>query len=343
MDTPNTKLRLAVIAVAVALPAAFFAYSAGWLSPARLTPAKLVDQLQANGGNNMGERRNHTKGLCVSGYFEGNGQGTAVSSATAFTQGRYPVSGRFSLPGGNPHGNDAAATPRSLSLKIDGGAGQQWRMAMLSSPVFVLSQPQDFYQLLKLQQPDPATGKPDGAKIGAFFKAHPESAPFLNWAKNHKRSDSFASTPFNSLNAFAATNADGERRFVRWSFLPQAPFAAQPAGAGPDFLFTDLQKRLEEGPVSWQLQLQLANPGDPVTDATKAWPADRQHIDVGTLVLTQAEPGSSGACRDINFDPTILPAGLSPSADPLLPARSAVYSDDFTRRIGEQAKLEDKS
>lgn len=86
----------------------------------------------------------------------------------------------------------------------------------------------------------------------------------------------------------------------------------------------------------------MANPGDPIVDATKAWPADRQHIDVGTLVLTQTEPQSSGACRDTNFDPVILPDGLSPSADPLLPARSAVYSDDFTRRISEQAKLEKK-
>lgn len=342
MDTPNTKLRLAIIAVAVAVPAAFFAYSAGWLSPSRLTPAKFVNQLQADGGDNIGERRNHTKGLCVSGYFEGNGMGAAISSATVFAKGRYPVSGRFSLPGGNPHGNDAKAAPRALGLKIDGGAGQQWRMAMLSSPVFVLSYPKDFYRLLQLQQPDPATGKPDGAKIGAFFKAHPESAPFLDWAQHHKRSDSFASTPFNSLNAFEATNANGEHHFVRWSFLPQTPFAAQPADAGPDFLFTDIQHRLKQGPVSWQLQLQVANPGDPIVDATKAWPADRQHIDVGTLVLTQAEPESSGACRDTNFDPTILPDGLSPSADPLLPARSAVYSDDFTRRIGEQAKLEKK-
>ena len=39
--------------------------------------------------------------------------------------------------------------------------------------------------------------------------------------------------------------------------------------------------------------------------------------------------------RNINFDPLTLPDGIVASDDPLLSARSAVYSQSFTRREGE--------
>ena len=47
-------------------------------------------------------------------------------------------------------------------------------------------------------------------------------------------------------------------------------------------------------------------------------------------------PVRSSAARDINFDPLVLPDGIAPSDDPLLSARSAVYSQSYTRRAGEQ-------
>jgi catalase len=78
--------------------------------------------------------------------------------------------------------------------------------------------------------------------------------------------------------------------------------------------------------------------GDPVDDATKAWPADRQQVDVGMLTIDHAQAEETGACRNITFDPLILPAGIAPSADPLLPARSAVYAVSLTRRDGEPAE-----
>ena len=70
-------------------------------------------------------------------------------------------------------------------------------------------------------------------------------------------------------------------------------------------------------------------------DATIAWPAGREQVDVGTLTLDRVESEESSAASDINFDPSVLPAGIAPSDDPLLSARSAVYSQSFTRRAGE--------
>ena len=50
---------LALIAVFVVAVAAAFAYTAGWFSPPRLTPGKLVDAFAPPSGVALGHRRNH--------------------------------------------------------------------------------------------------------------------------------------------------------------------------------------------------------------------------------------------------------------------------------------------
>jgi catalase len=59
-------------------------------------------------------------------------------------------------------------------------------------------------------------------------------------------------------------------------------------------------------------------------------------VDVGVLTLDRVESDETSTATDINFDPLVLPAGIAPSDDPLLSARSAVYSQSFTRRAGER-------
>jgi catalase len=80
----------------------------------------------------------------------------------------------------------------------------------------------------------------------------------------------------------------------------------------------------------------VANPGDPTADPSKAWPDDRRSIEVGTLVVQQIQPERDGPCRDINFDPTILPNGIKVSDDPFPAARSAAYAKSFDARMSEE-------
>ncbi len=47
------------------------------------------------------------------------------------------------------------------------------------------------------------------------------------------------------------------------------------------------------------------------------------------------EGEATGVARTINFDPLVLPNGIAGSDDPLLSARSAAYSESFTRRVSE--------
>jgi catalase len=328
-----------VIVGTVAVFAVAFGYVGGWLAPQRLTAQRVVNQFQANAGVYPGYRRNHSKGVCVTGYFESTGEAATYSVAQVFEQGRTPVVGRLAIPGSNPYAPDSSVPIRSMALRFALANGQQWRTGMNAMPVFAVATPQGFFDQLQAQQPDPATGKPDPKKVAAFFAAHPETAAFRAWAKTAKPPASFATERYNSLDAFIFIDARGEHHPVRWSMVPEAVDAAgtsAPAG-DPDYLSADLQQRLMQGPLRWHLLITLAQPGDPTNDATKAWPDNRATIDAGTLVLNSTEPQESGPCRDINYDPLVLPDGIEASDDPLLPARSAAYATSYLRRTSEEA------
>jgi catalase len=330
-----------LIAAVMAVTVAAFGYVGGWLAPHRLTPEKLIDQFQRNAGTFSGYRRNHAKGVCVTGYFDSNGNAQLYSMAQVFAPGRTPVTGRFAIPGSNPYAPDGSVPIRSMALRFTQANGQQWRTGMNSMPVFPVATPQAFFAQLQAQQPDPATGKPDPAKIAAFFAAHPETAAFRAWAKTAKPSASFATERYDSLNAFVFVDASGKHQAVRWQVVPEAADAGNDAAkAGDvDYLSADLSQRLAQSPLRWTLQVTLADPGDPTNDATREWPSNRHTIDAGMLVIEHTEPQASGPCRDINYDPLVLPDGIEASDDPLLPARSAAYADSYLRRTSEEAHL----
>ncbi|MBH3428398.1 catalase family peroxidase [Pseudomonas alkylphenolica] len=344
MSTPlhglPRALRLAAIGLVLAALAAGFAYAAGWIGSAALTPRRIIDTFENQAGHFPGYRKNHAKGLCVSGYFLSNGQAEPLSRARVFSQAQVPVIGRFAIGGANPHSADTSVPVRSLALQLSSDDGDVWRTGMNTPPVLAVSTPEAFYQQVLAMTPDPATGKPAPARIQAFFAAPPESAAFRQWAKDYKAPDSFANSSYNSINAFALVNKAGNRQYVRWSLMPETPFVALPAPVDdPLYLQHDLQKRLSQGPLRWNLRLTLAAADDPVDDPSQPWPAERRTVDAGTLVINHVDAPEQGACRDLNFDPLILPSGIEPSADPILAARSAAYSESFNRRSREAAQL----
>lgn len=344
MSTPlhgrSRTLRLAAIGLGLGALAASFAYAAGWIGTQRLTPKTIIDTFEAQAGHYPGYRKNHAKGLCVSGHFLSSGEARSLSSARVFSQQNVPVIGRFAIGGSNPYTADTSVPTRSLALQLSSDDGQVWRTGMNTPPVLAVATPEAFYQQVLAMTPDPATGKPDPARVQAFFAAHPESAAFRQWAKDYKAPDSFANSSYNSINAFALVNQNGDTRYVRWSLVPQTPFATLPGQVDDrDYLQHDLHHRLQQGPLRWTLRLTLAEPGDPVDDPSQPWPAARSTVDAGTLVIDAVDGPEQGACRDLNFDPLILPTGIQPSADPILAARSAAYSESFNRRSREAASL----
>ena len=332
---PSPVGSLVLIAAIVGGSAAAFAYTAGWLSPNRLTPQKIVAALAPPTGPVLGHRRNHAKGSCFTGAFAANGQGAQLSVAPMLAQGTYPVVGRFNYGTPDPNADDKTSRVRGIGLQIAAPDGSQWRSAMINPPFFPVATVEGFYDLLKAS----ASKDPDAMK--SFAGAHPEIANFGGWAKSAPWTPSYAENRFNSLTSFVFTDGSGADHAVRWSLIPAAaPEDISPddlAKRGPNALEDEITQRIAAGPQRWTLSVQVANPGDPTADPSKAWPDDRRVVQAGTLVADKVIAESDGPCRDINFDPTVLPSGMRTSTDPFPAARSAAYAVSYDRRTAEAA------
>jgi catalase len=209
---------------------------------------------------------------------------------------------------------------------------------MINLPVFPFRTPEAFYEQMLASKPDPKTGKPDADKLKAFFDHHPETVQALKIAKSQPFSSGFANSTFYALNAFRLTNGAGDSIPVRWLLTPEQPFetaAATPAARDKNYLFEGLIAAVHRQPLRWHLIATIGQPGDPTNDATLPWPEEREKVDVGTVTLDRVESDDTSAATDVNFDPLVLPNGITPSDDPLLSARSAVYSQSYTRRARE--------
>jgi catalase len=306
------------------------------LTPTTLTPRRFTDGFEIANGQHPGFRRNHPKGVCVAGYFEGNGNGIPLSDAQVFRLDRIRVIGRFSLGNGQPHSTDTPDAVHGLGLEFRQPDGQLWRTAMIDLPRCPFRTPEAFFE--NMMATDPATGKPDPEKLKAFAERHPETVAVVEYLKTQPKASGFANSSFYSLNAFRFINSEGTSIPVRWILTPMQPFEAADMNAkeqDKNYLFDKLIAQIHSQPLRWRLMIIVGQAGDPTNDPTISWPEDRKKVDVGTLTLDHIESDDTGAARDITFDPLVLPSGIGPSDDPFLSARSAVYSQSYSRRAGE--------
>jgi catalase len=300
-------------------------------------PEAQVNALEGLFGKQAGSRRSQAKGLCATGYFVGNADGRSLSSAAVFKGDKVPVVARFSVGGGNPKANDKGKSVRGMALQFNLPNGETWLMGNISAPMYFVSKPEQFAPWVQVRTPDPATGKPDPEKLKAFNEANPETLLQAAYLAKQPVPASFGGVNYWSTNAFEVTNAQGTSQFVRWQFAPQAGvmgLSDEQVKAMPDnFLADDLAERTAKGPVSFDFKLQMAEKGDPITDPTQVWPETRKLVTAGQLHIEKLAPLS--ACDNITFNPLVLPAGIKPSADPVLLARPAPYGVSLGRRLSE--------
>jgi catalase len=336
---PRNAVSILVIGAILVSVATSFAYTAGWLSPNRLTPDRVVDQFERASGLHPGFRRNHAKGACFTGWFESSGEGQRLSKALVFAPGKTPVFGRFALAGGQPFIPDGPSAVRSMAVNFSLLDDETWRTGMNAIPAFTVGSVRDLYDQLVAATPDPKTGKPDPARLTAFFATHPATARVMALIKAQPVPSSFANTAYNSLNTFIFVNANGHSTPVRWSMVPEDPFLPERPSATDlndhNYLFDELAARVRAAPVRWHLVVTIGLPSDPTSDATAPWPTQREHVQLGVLTINELEDEVHGPCRDVTFDPLILPTGIEGSDDPILSARSASYAPSFARRSGE--------
>ena len=321
------SLGLAVLVTAV-IPAA---------SAQAPAPDVLVNALEGVFGKQPGARRSGAKGVCAEGFFVGTPDGRALVGSGIFSGKEFPVIARFSIGGGNPKASDKGKTVRGLALAINGPGSEQWQMANISAPVFFVNKPENFVKFLDARRRDPATGRPDPAKVKAFNDSHPDAKPQIEWLAKSPVPASYATVNYWGTNAFEFTTASGKKQFGKWVFEPargQEGLSDEQLKAMPDdFLNDELRKRVSTGSVAFDFKIQLAQAGDNVNDATVPLPADRKTVTVGRLVIDKVEAGAGGSCEKVTFNPLVLPKGIAPSADPVLLARPASYAVSLGRRL----------
>jgi catalase len=299
-------------------------------------PDKLVDALEGVFGK-QAARRSGAKGVCASGFFVGTPDGRALTSSAIFSGEEIPVIARFSVGGGNPKASDKGKTVRGLALKFNGPRGESWETANISAPVFFANSPENFVKFLEARRPDPATGRPDPVKVKAFNDSHPDAKPQIDWLAKAPVPASYATVNYWGANAFEFITPANKKVFGKWMFEAASGQKGlsddELKQLGDDFLADELRKRAADKSIAFNFNVQIAEQGDVVNDATVPLPANRKVVTAGRLVIDKVEAGPGGACDKITYNPLVLPKGVGPSADPTLVARPASYGISLSRRL----------
>jgi catalase len=245
---------------------------------------------------------------------------------------------RFSNGGGDPGIPDYATEGRGMAVKLYLEDGRRADMVALSLPVFFARTPEDFFAFTRARKPDPATGQPDMKRLAKWLEAHPEAGPAIQAAVTAPPPESYARCEYNGIHAFRYVNADGEGRFIRFRWEPEAGVASlspdEAKERGRDYLQRDILDRVTSGQAAFRLVVTLAELGDPVDDPTEAWPAERQTVQVGRLELTGPETERERDGDVLVFDPTRVVDGIEVTEDPILRFRHRAYAVSVERRSG---------
>jgi catalase len=305
-------------------------------------PNAMVSQFEATGGKFEGFRRSGAKGICATGEFIGSAEGRKISTASAFSGKPIPVVVRFSVGGGNPKAADNTKTQRNLALQFNLPKNEVWQMGNISAPVFGSATPDQLMGRLQSLQPDPNTKAADPVKVKAFADANPEVLLQGKYFASQPVPASYVATNYWGVHGFGFSNAKKEKVWGKWVFEPvggvQTLSDEEAKAKGPNFLFDDLRQRVAAGNASFNFNLEVAQAGDTLTNATVPLPDGRKKITLGVLKIVSVAPDGSGPCLNITFDPNIMPAGMEGAADPMLRARTAPYAISLGRRIVEGSK-----
>lgn len=308
-------------------------------SRATVSAEDTVDALNGVFGKHAKTRGSHAKGFCIKGEF--TPAESEFTDIPLFGNGVIPITGRFSLGGGNPEASDKSRGVRGVALRFNLPAGDVHDLVMISAPIFFASTPEQFVEFLKVRTADPTTGEKNPAKIAEFNEANPNVMPHLNYVSQTAPSASYASSPYFSTHAFLFGAEDSDRQAARWVFKPSGGFvgltAAEEDNFPDDFLEAELNKRLAKGPAEWDAFLQKAQNGDDVTDPSAEWASgDDNFVKVGQLKISQTiESGSNEDCTGQIFDPNNLTAGIEATDDPILKIRRPAYAVSFGRRVAD--------
>ena len=334
MLSPKIVVAFGVLPVAFAMSGRAMAQTPSAVPEQKSTPVQLVDALNGVFGQHPGARAVHAKGLVLEGTFTPGPAARTVSKAPHLQKTAVPVVVRFSNFAGIPDipDNHALASPRGLAVKFMLPGGSTTDIVTHTFNGFPSSTADDFRDLLiALGTSGPNVPKP--TPLDTYLGNHPAAKDFLTAPK--PAPVSYGSLPYFGVNAFKFVNAKGDATYGRYQVRPvggeQYLSDTDAAKVAPDYLQTEIRKRVSRAPVRFKLVLQVAQPGDKLDDPPVRWPDGRRTVELGTLSITKAVADSDAAQRKLLFQPNALPAGIEVE-DPMVNARSAAYAVSFGRR-----------
>ena len=295
-----------------------------------VTAQEAVDTANAAFGRHPGYRALHAKGILLEGTFTASAQAGELTRAAHLQAGAtVKATIRYSNGSGKPDAPDYAPDPRGMAIKLYLPDGSRTDIVAQTSPRFPVHTPEAFVELLKAQ----ATPW----RLPLFLLRHPETLRALPAArKGLIPPESFAMCTYYGLHAFRFINAENQGQYVRYTLVPEAGdrrlSSGQAKQRGRDYLFEDIRQRVSAGPVRFTLELQLAEPGDPVNDPWAMWPPERRRVVAGTLEITGPDTEREKDGDILVFDPTRVTDGIELSDDPVLRFRAAAYDESVTRR-----------
>jgi len=287
---------------------------------------EIIDVLATIFGKHAGARAVHAKGEVYKGSFVATADALKFCKAPHFTGASIPLTLRLSDFAGIPTlpDTDPNASPRGFAVRFHTALGDTDIVAH-SYNGFPVANAEEFLEFAKALASN---------TIQAFAAEHPATALFASTPKPTPKS--FANETFYGVNAFRFLNPSGEMKHARYQIVPYAGderlTAEEVAMKGPNFLFEELAERLKKGPVEYMLIAQVADSTDNVTDATSIWPESRPKIELGKISITSEDADSKAAEKKLIFDPVHVIDGIELSDDPLILARSGIYSVSYSRR-----------
>ncbi|MFT4810961.1 MAG: catalase [Arenicella sp.] len=295
----------------------------------------LVEMFEKLGGKHPGYRKAHAKGLCASGTFIPT-PNKYFTGAALLSNGELPVSMRFSVGGANPNSDEKAPGTRGMGMQIKLPNGSLHTFTGNNFPVFAGKDPETFLGFLSTLLPD-ENGKTDPAKTMAFVQQNPSVQANVIWNQTAKTPASYANTAFFGIHTFYFDQSNGQKTKFRWDIQPSLGVKIlekeEVAKMPTEFLDDTFGQQLKEKTVSFTLMASLGEAQDSDIDPSQQWPSERPQVSLGTVTV---KTSGGDACKNTNFDPNIMSAGFSPSADPVLRMRSPAYAISFGKRLSNQ-------
>ena len=295
-----------------------------------LSPQRAIDRLRAVFGGPSGYRTLHAKGTFYTGTFTATPEATELCRAGHLDGQPHEVLVRWSNAVGTPRA-DAKPDIRGMAVKFRLPDGSATDLLGQTSPRFPTDDPEVFVQLTEASE-RPLT-------FPLFLARHPGVLPNIIASARAKAVSSpatFAEVAFYPIHAYGWLDAEGRRTWVRYIFRPTATREDRldRSFSGPDRLGEEMAARLERGPVTHEVWVQVAGEGHDPHRTSSYWSGARELL-AGRIVVTapvdDPEGGPMTATPTV-FDPTRVVDGIELSDDPILRYRPSAYTESVARR-----------